>query len=182
LAAPPGLGPVRVVAIDGPSGAGKSTFAAQLGQEFGRRGVRTALISTDNFATWDDPVAWWPRLVEGVLEPLAKGEPGRYRKLDWTSGEPVPGELVTIEPPEVLILEGVSAGRASFRPQLSVLCWLDDPDANARLDRAVARDGEASRRHLEDWQAFERGWFAVDRTRDHVPPVGLIRTSKSAAR
>nr|WP_312871668.1 uridine kinase [Amycolatopsis acididurans] len=174
LAEPARLGDVRVVAVDGPSGAGKSTFAARLCAEFRRRGVRTVLISSDEFATWDDPVSWWPLLADGVLGPLARGESGRYRKLDWTSGFPVPGEEVAVAPPEVLVLEGVSVGRASFRSRLSMLCWAGGPDERARLERAVRRDGEACRASLRRWQAFERGWFAVDRPDAAVHPKGLV--------
>ncbi|WP_431873861.1 uridine kinase family protein [Amycolatopsis sacchari] len=163
LAAPPRLGRVRLVAVDGPSGAGKSTFAARLCAEL----PDSALVSTDSFATWDDPVAWWPRLVSGVLEPLAHGEPGSYVKLDWTSGRPEPGERVVVPPPGVLVVEGVSAARKSVRPLLSALCWLGGPDPRTRLERAVQRDGEASREHLVRWQAFERGWFAIDRPFTH---------------
>jgi uridine kinase len=170
---------VRLVAIDGPSGAGKSTFADRLRRAFEARGLTTALVSTDHFATWDDPVAWWPELVAGVLEPLAEGRPARYRKLDWTTGFPRPGERVVIDPPAVVVVEGVSSGRASIRPRLSALYWVDGPDARTRLERAVARDGEASRRHLERWQAFERGWFAVDRTREYVHPNGLVADGRS---
>lgn len=173
LAVPPRLGRVRLVAVDGPSGAGKSTFAARLCEAL--HPAKTALISTDHFATWDDPVAWWPRLAEGVLEPLARGEPGRYVKLDWTSGDPRPGEHITVAPPDVLIIEGVSAGRASVRSRLSALCWLNGPDTTERLERTVQRDGEEAREHLVRWQAFERGWFAVD---DPVHPFARVRLGK----
>lgn len=176
----PRLGRVRLVAVDGPSGAGKSTFAARLREEFGSRGLGCAVIGTDDFATWDNPVAWWPRLVSGVFGPLAEGKPARYRKLDWTTGAPEPGELVTIERPEVLILEGVSAGRVSGRPRLSWLYWLDGPDERTRLERVVARDGEATRCHLERWQGFERGWFALDRTREYAHLNGLVVGSRTA--
>jgi len=155
-----------MLAIDGPSGAGKSTFASQVVDELRGRRVRTTLISTDAFATWDDPVSWWPRLAEGVLAPLEAGNAGSYRRVDWSSGEPLPGELVLVDVPEVLVVEGVSSGRTSVRPRLSWLCWLDGGDEPARLARSVARDGEASRNDLRRWQRFERGWFAVDGTRD----------------
>ncbi|WP_235022755.1 uridine kinase family protein [Amycolatopsis alkalitolerans] len=173
LAAPPRLGQVRLVAVDGPSGAGKSTFAAKLSAALGS----ATIISTDSFATWADPVGWWPRLAEGVLEPLARGEPGHYVKLDWTSGTPEPGEHVTVPPPEILILEGVSAGRASVRPLLSALVVLDGPGPAERLERAVRRDGEAARPHLERWQEFERGWFAIDNA---LNPFGGERVGKRA--
>ncbi|HVV13332.1 uridine kinase [Amycolatopsis sp.] len=164
LAAAPRLGAVRLAAIDGPSGSGKSTFAAALCDELRSRGRETFLIPTDHFATWDDPVAWWPLLRDGVLEPLARGENGSYRRLDWTSGEPRPGALVTVPPPEVLVIEGVSSGRASIRPRLSFRYLIDEPGPATRLERAVTRDGESDRQNLVRWQAFERGWFAADRT------------------
>lgn len=155
---------MRVLAIDGPSGAGKSTLAAQVVAGLEARGCRTALVSTDAFATWDDPVAWWPRLVDGVLRPLGDGVAGAYRRMDWTTGVPRPGELVRVPVPDVLVLEGVSSGRTSVRPLLSGLCWLSGGSEAERLAKTVARDGEGARAELARWQRFERGWFAVDGT------------------
>ncbi|HWM04199.1 MAG TPA: AAA family ATPase [Actinophytocola sp.] len=163
---PPRLGRVRLVAVDGPSGSGKSTFADRLAGELG-----ATLISTDDFATWDDPVAWWPRLVHGVLDPLAEGRAGRYTRTEWTDGRPHVGAMMTIEVPDILLLEGVSAGRRSIRPRLSALIWCERGNPDDRLVRAVARDGEQSREPLVAWQEFEAGWFAVDGTRaaaDHT--------------
>lgn len=168
LAAPPRLGNVRLLAVDGPSGAGKTTFAVLLRDEFRARGVHTVLIPTDDFATWERPVSWWPELADGVLDPVARGEPGGYRAIDWSTGEPRVGQWVTIPVPGVLIIEGVSAGRASVRPRLSHLCWVPGPEEQARLERSAARDGTAAREHLRAWQRFERGWFATDRTDQHA--------------
>ncbi|MFF0143660.1 uridine kinase family protein [Amycolatopsis sulphurea] len=162
FAAPPRLGDVRVLAIDGPSGAGKSTSARAV---LAALGARTAMVSTDAFATWDDPVSWWPRLEQGVLAPLATGRPGSYRETDWVDGSPRPGRLVPVDVPEVLILEGVSSGRRAVRSRLSCLCWIDGGSEAARLTRTVTRDGEHSRLDLHRWQLFERGWFPVDGTR-----------------
>ncbi len=158
---PPRLGTVRLVAVDGPSGSGKSTFAARLAT---RLDGHVTVVSTDDFATWDDPVSWWPRLVAGVLDPLAEGRPGRYVRTAWTDGRPHPGPTITVDVPDVLIIEGVSAGRRSIGPRLSALVWCEVPDSAERLARAVARDGEESRKPLLAWQAFELGWFAVDDT------------------
>ncbi|WP_410593558.1 uridine kinase [Amycolatopsis sp. lyj-23] len=153
-----------MLAIDGPSGAGKSTLAAEVVAGLTARGCRPALVSTDAFATWDDPVAWWPELLDGVLRPLAGGVAGAYRRMDWSTGTPRPGELVRVPVPDVLVLEGVSSGRASARPLLSHLCWLSGGSEAERLARAVERDGAAARADLARWQRFERGWFAVDGT------------------
>ncbi|MFL6122350.1 uridine kinase [Actinophytocola sp.] len=153
---------VRLVAVDGPSGSGKSSFADRLHADL----PDSVLVRTDDFATWDDPVSWWPRLVEGVLTPLSRGRPGRYRRTEWSGGRPYPGGHVTVPVSQVLLVEGVSAGRRSVRPRLSHLVWCEHPDPVERLARAVARDGEECRQHLLSWQAFEAGWFTVDGTRD----------------
>lgn len=147
---------MRIIAIDGPSGAGKSSYAATLG---------LPIVPTDHFATWDDPVAWWPRLVDGVITPLLHGACGRYRRMEWTDGVPALGAEIVVEPTEVLVVEGFSAGRRAATPWLSQLIWVDAPDA---LERAVARDGEASRADLVRWKEFERGWFQVDGTRERA--------------
>jgi uridine kinase len=168
LAAPPRLGRVRLVAVDGPSGAGKSTTAQAL---VARLGAGALLIPTDHFATWDDPVAWWPRLVGGVLTPFACGETGRYQRIEWHDGLPRPGEWITVSPPEVLVVEGVSSARRSVAPLLSYSIWVELADADERLERAVTRDGEQSRAHLRRWQDFERGWFAVDDPRSRADRV-----------
>ncbi|WP_243726691.1 uridine kinase family protein [Actinocrispum wychmicini] len=160
LAAPPRLGGVRLVAVDGPSGAGKSTLAARIAAVV----PDSVLISTDDFATWDDPVAWWPRLDSGVLRPLAEGRPGRYQRTEWPGGVPRLGAWITVDVPSVLVLEGVSAGRRAVQDRLSCLFWVDFADAPQRLERSVRRDGEPSRPYFRRWQEFEAGWFAVDDT------------------
>ncbi|SFA71601.1 Uridine kinase [Amycolatopsis marina] len=170
LAEPPRLGDVRLLAVDGPSGSGKSTLAQAVRAELERAGRTVGLVSTDDFATWDDPVSWWPRLAEGVLHELAEGRPGRYRRTRWPDGVPVLAEWVAVDVPDVLVLEGMSAGRASVRAHLSCLCRLTLPGPAERLERAVRRDGESARRHFEEWQAFEKGWFEVD---DGWPPLFL---------
>jgi uridine kinase len=166
LERPARLGDVRLVAIDGPSGSGKSVLADALVADLRAAGIRTGLVRTDHFATWDDPVAWWPRLVEGVLDPLRIGRPGAYQCVEWRDGNPYPGRFVGVDVPEVLVLEGVSAARRSVRSALSVLIWCELRDPAQRLERAVARDGEACRAPLRAWQRFEEGWFAVDQTCD----------------
>ncbi|RKT52062.1 uridine kinase family protein [Saccharothrix australiensis] len=160
---------MRLIAVDGPSGSGKSTYAASLAAELG-----ATVVPTDHFATWTDPVSWWPRLVSGVLVPLWAGRPGRYRRVDWSEGWPREGDWVTVEVPEVLVIEGVSAARRSIADRLDEAVWVELPDERERLERAVARDGEASRAHLVRWQAFERGWFAVDGTRDRADRIVTV--------
>ncbi|NYH80430.1 hypothetical protein FHR84_003787 [Actinopolyspora biskrensis] len=171
LRQPPALGPVRLITVDGPSGAGKSTFADLVFARTRAAGVEARLVRTDDFATWEQPVQWWPRFRAGVLEPLSRGAPGRYRRVEWPGGVPVDGAVVEVAVPEVLLLEGVSSGRRSIADRIGVSVWVEAADPAARLERAVARDGESARAELVRWQEFERRWFASDRTRERADLV-----------
>src|SRR5699024_10300054 len=168
------LGAVRLVALDGPSGSGKSVLADELVARLGELGESVTLVRTDDFATWDEPVQWWPRLVDGVLDPLARGRPGGYRRVEWVDGTPVPGAQVHVPVPGVLVLEGVSSARRSMAGTASLAVWVEQPDRELRLRRAVARDGELIRPHVPGWQRFEDDWFAADGTRSRAD-VRLIR-------
>ena len=87
---PARLGKVRLVAIDGPGGAGKTAFAERLSHALGG----ATIVQTDDFASWDDPLGWWPRLEAEVLEPLARGRIARYRAYDWAARKPGPRRVV----------------------------------------------------------------------------------------
>jgi hypothetical protein len=58
----------RIVAIDGLGGSGKSSFALRLSRELGG----AVIVQTDDFATWDNPIDWWPDLLEWVLIPISR--------------------------------------------------------------------------------------------------------------
>src|SRR6476469_3661267 len=62
-------GGVRLVAVDGYGGAGKSTFATRLAAALGG----AAVVHTDDFATGEPGVEWWPRLEREVIVPLSAG-------------------------------------------------------------------------------------------------------------
>ncbi|MGW6935004.1 uridine kinase family protein [Lentzea sp. NPDC054927] len=148
--------------MDGPSGSGKSTFAKKLAKE-----LDATLILTDHFAMWDDPaIGWWPELL-AVLEEVAAGRPAQYRKTDWSQGFPRrnEGPVVEVRPERTIIFEGMSSARKAIAHRLSLAIFLDHGDEKARLERAVARDGEKYRKDFERWQQYERGWFAVDETK-----------------
>lgn len=70
-----------IVAIDGLGGAGKSTLAASLSGRFDG-----TVIHTDDFASWDEPLEWWPRMIDEVLIPFASNRAARFRRFDWSLG------------------------------------------------------------------------------------------------
>jgi uridine kinase len=143
-------GPLRLVAIDGPGGAGKSTFAQALSEAAGGAPV----IHTDDFASWDNPIDWWPRLLEQVIEPLVRGEAAHYQRYDWPSS--TLAEWHTVEPAPIIIIEGVSAGRPEWSAHLSYIVWVETP-WEERLRRGIERDGIEA---LDDWRA----WMASEDT------------------
>jgi hypothetical protein len=163
LASPPTLGGGRLLCLDGPSGAGKTTLA----REVVRAARRQPAIGTVRRVCLDDLYPGWEGLAAGVamvanelLPPLAQRRPGRYRRWDWQRGRP--GVLVTVDPVDLLVLEGCGAGSQAYQRLVTTLVWLE-ADEPLALGRAVARDGPDMQRHLEDWQVRQRAHFARER-------------------
>lgn len=161
-----------MVAIDGPSGAGKSTFAVELVRALADRGRQAVLISTDDYATWDDPASWWPELERDVMGAFERSHDYFYSPRIWVDGQPQPGPEQWIRWQPILIVEGVTSARRSSARRFTHRFWLDGPSPDVRLARTVARDGETERTHLTRWQHFEEGWFAVDDTRSRCEILG----------
>ena len=153
--APARAGRTRVLAIDGPSGSGKTSLAGALSTALDQAPV---VHLDDLYPGWDGLAATVPRLVDGVLRPLAEGRPMGYRRYDWERGEDA--EWIELAAPgPVLIVEGAGAGARAGAPYLSVLAWLDAP-AETRFARAMARDGDTYRPHWQRWADQETRYFA----------------------
>lgn len=142
----------RIVAIDGPGGAGKSTLASQLSAVLNN----APIVHTDDFASWDNPLDWWPRLINQVLNPLAINQETHYQRYDWTLEKLA--EWHRLEPTDYLILEGVSASRKAFKPYLTYCIWVETP-REERLRRGLERDGEAMRSQWEQWMRDEDAYI-----------------------
>jgi hypothetical protein len=167
LCGPAWLGPVRLAAVDGPAGSGKTTFADRLATALAAAGVSVAQLHTDDLLDgWRDMLGFWPRLEGQVLAPLRRGEPGAYHAYDWHVGR-FEQRVTAVPVPDVLVLEGVSVGREVIRSELSLLVWVEVPEA-LRLARGLQRDGEALRPEWLRWMAGEADYFARDRTAEHA--------------
>jgi uridine kinase len=150
----PGETAVKIVAVDGHGGSGKSTLAALLVRELGAE-----VVQTDDFASWEQPVEWWPALVERVLEPLAAGaETLSYPRSKWWPDhqpEPVVAQPVT----PVMLLEGVTALRREFRPYAALRIWVET-SVETCLARGLERDsGQGTAVEVE---ALWRAWLAAE--------------------
>ncbi|MEV5355908.1 hypothetical protein [Streptomyces sp. NPDC052693] len=155
---PPSCGPVRLVGIDGHAGSGKTTFSGELARALGGAPV----LRLDDIASHDALFDWTGRLLEQVIEPLARGRTAHYSPYDWRArrfGPPRP-----LPPAPVLLLEGVGAGRRALRPRLALLLWLDLPREEAWA-RGRFRDGEEQREFWNGWVPAERRHFAEDPSR-----------------
>jgi uridine kinase len=152
----------RIVAVDGPGGAGKSTLANHIARE-----LAAPVVRTDDFASWDNPLDWWPHVLEMVLIPLVNGRPASYTPTTW--GGP-PRQVVVVEPGEFVLLEGVSASRAAFRPYLAYSIWVETPK-ELRLRRGLERDGESALGSWERWMDEEDAWVARELPADHADVI-----------
>ncbi|WP_433613878.1 uridine kinase family protein [Dactylosporangium sp. CA-139114] len=173
LSRPARLGAVRVVGVDGRAGSGKTTFAGRLARALGegrgngdgieRTARRVTVLHTDDFLDgWAKLLAWQPRMREWVLEPLGRGEAGAYRRYDWGM-ERLGDEWTPVEPPDVLVVEGVGSGSVAMRPFLTLGVLVKAP-RGLRLRRGLERDGEGLRAEWERWMAAEDEHFAGDAT------------------
>ena len=116
-----------LVAVDGPGGSGKSTFAQRLSIAIGGAPV----VPTDDFASADAPLEWWPRLLSQVVEPLSQGRPARYRRYDWARGELA--DWVEVPPAPAVLIEGVSSRRLEWAEHIAFLVWIRSKEAQRRL-------------------------------------------------
>jgi uridine kinase len=157
-------GPVRFVAVDGPGGSGKSTFAATLSAWADGAPV----IHTDDFASVDNPINWWPRLLKQVIEPLANGRSARYQRYDWPTESLA--EWITVDPAPIIVIEGVSAARREWSMHLSYVIWIET-SRELRLQSAVQRDGEDALDDWEIWMAEEDAHYAQDPTRERADAI-----------
>jgi uridine kinase len=170
---PAAAGRTRVVAIDGRSGAGKTSLAALLAAE-----LRAPVVALEDlYGGWDGLEHGIGLLVSAVLAPVAAGRAAWVPRYDWAAGSWA--EPWLLEPPAVLIVEGVGAGARPAAAYESALIWLEAA-APARRQRALDRDGETFAPHWDRWAAQEDAMLARERTPERAGLV-IAGTGDSAA-
>jgi hypothetical protein len=137
LAGVDGTGRV-VVAVDGRSAAGKTTLTAALHAEAERRGVPAAVVHTDDIAWYHSFFDWGHLLADGVLRPFRAGGAVSYVPPGWRPN----GRDGAVEVPartQLLVVEGVGAGRREVGELLDAVVWVQSDVDRARV-RGIARD------------------------------------------
>jgi hypothetical protein len=171
VGAEPRLGQTRLVAVDGPAGSGKTTLAGHLAAELvALLGQPVPVVHLDDvYEGWEQPLdALAGRLEEQLLAPIRAGLPGRFRRYDWLTRQLA--EWHDVPATAALVLEGVGAAPAAFDPDLTLLLWVEAPEA-VRLRRGLERDGEGLREQWLGWQQREREHALAERTRDRADLV-----------
>ncbi|HEU4512891.1 MAG TPA: 4-amino-4-deoxy-L-arabinose transferase [Nocardioidaceae bacterium] len=165
---PPTLGGGRLVCVDGAAGSGKSTLGAAVRDVAAGLGSVGLVPSDDLLDGWGGLPEAGRTLHRDVLSPLSAGRPGRYRRYDWHAARFA--EEVTVEPVDLLVVEGVGSWRAAYASWVTTLVWVDAP-ADLRLSRGVERDGEALRPEWQRWMVAEDELFRREHTREHADIV-----------
>jgi uridine kinase len=154
------LGDGRLVCVDGPAGSGKTTLAGEIAAASGAPVVHL----DDLYAGWKGIFTFEPA-TRLLLDSLAAGDTGYYRRYDWTAGDF--RETHHVNPSPLLVLEGVGAGSPSWSALTTTLVWVEAV-APVRLARGMARDGEAVHDLWVQWMADEQVLFGRHRTRDRA--------------
>lgn len=164
----PTLGAGRLVCVDGPAGSGKTTLGRALAHAAAEVGTVRLLHMDDMYDGWGGLLRVASRVEADLLRPLAEGRVGRYRRYDWHAGRFA--EWRTVEPVDLLVLEGVGSGAASYHSLVTTLVWVEAP-RDLRLRRGLARDGEELREQWLRWVDDEEALFRRERTRERADVV-----------
>ncbi len=167
--AAPLLGTVRLVCIDGPAGSGKTSLADRLADVVREAGLAVSVVHLDDlYDGWSGLVGVWDRVEAQLLDPLGRGEPGRWQRYDWREGRFA--EWHDLPVPDVLVLEGCGSAPRAVDGRAVLRLYVEAPP-RVRLRRGLDRDGEAMRPEWVRWQVLEAAQFAAERTRDRADVV-----------
>jgi uridine kinase len=168
-----------LIAIDGPGGSGKTTLAATVAGLLGGAPVvhgddfyrpmpeqdRARLDPRQGYHRYFD----WQRLRDQVLTPLRAGQPARYQRFDWETGELA--DWHEISPGRAVIVEGVYAARPELAAYYDLTTYVDTP-REVCLDRVRAR-GQDPEEWITRWRAAED--FYIRTTRPQSRAHLLVR-------
>ena len=77
------------------------------------------------------------------------------------------GDLRTLEPKEILIIEGVGSAQEVIREHKAITIWMDiDPQLG--VQRVLNRDGHHIAEEMKAWQELQGQHFADSGARDNA--------------
>jgi uridine kinase len=157
----PRLGRTRLIALDGRSGAGKTWLADRLAAP-----LNAPVIHMDDlYPGWDGPARAAGALTDWVIEPLARGEPARWRRFDWATMSYA--EWHTTEPADVVLLEGCGSVRSALAATYAARIWVEAPAADRRRRLRGRPDWAAYEPQARRWAELEDQLYRAEQTRQH---------------
>jgi energy-coupling factor transporter ATP-binding protein EcfA2 len=153
------VGRPRIVAVDGRSGSGKTTLAERL-----RTAVPDAeVVHTDDIAWWHSRFGWYDLIIDGVLEPLHRGQLVHYQRPAWAS-HGRGGHIDVSAKASLVIIEGVGAARRELTALLDAAVWVQSDFGEAERRAALRHGGDAAAmEQTRDWMIQELPFLAADR-------------------
>jgi len=154
---------MTVIAIDGPAGAGKTTLAARFFDEFSTSKTVALIHMDDLYDGWENALD--DRLTSkltGIVDAFAAHSRFSIPIFNWATMRFDLSQ--TIEPSDILIIEGVGAGQKVVRDYGAILYWLDI-EAEVGLARVLERDGYEIESQMKQWQLDQDAHFLRDNTR-----------------
>jgi len=153
------MGKILMIGIAGGTGSGKTTLMKRLVEHFGDV---VTVVSHDNYykrhddmtyeerclINYDEPAAFENELMASHLEALRRGESVQCPVYDYTVHNRS-DETVTIEPKQVIIIEGILIfADEALRERMDIKIFVDT-DADIRLCRRIKRDVNKRGRSIE---------------------------------
>ncbi len=148
-----------ILAVDGRSGGGKTTVADLLH----RCVPNSAVVHTDDVAWHHSFFDWSNLLIGGILKPLRSGSVVHYQPPGWqTHGRP--GAIEVAAGLDLVIVEGVGAGRTEVMPWIDRSIWVQS-DLDEAERRGIARDGgtQEAKDFWHEWMSQEFDFFQHQR-------------------
>lgn len=165
----PTLGSSRLLCVDGRAGSGKTSLGRAVHRAASELG-RSRLIQMDDlYEGWSGlggDLA--TRIDSELLGPLREDRPGRYHRYDWEREQFA--EWHTVEPVDILVVEGVGSGASAYHESITTLVWVEAP-RDLRIKRGIARDGADVLEKWLVWMDDEDALFARERTHERAGVV-----------
>lgn len=162
----PRSGSTRIIAIDGRAGSGKTTLAGDLKLHLSLRHQVKILHLDEIYDGWKDALGeHLTSSLTGILRSLERHEPILLQIYNWKLGK-FDSER-QIDPPELLVIEGVGSGQRAIRSAAAATIWMDI-SAEVGLSRVLERDGTSISAQMIRWQVAEEAHFLNDETRENA--------------
>jgi uridine kinase len=156
----------HLIAIDGPAGAGKSTLAKDLYLYFSVARDVNLLGLDEIYDGWENALG--EKLtsdLQAIASAHVKKEIALIQIYDWALSRF--SDVRTIEPKEILIIEGVGSAQEVIREHKAITIWMDI-DPLVGIERVLNRDGHHIAQEMKAWQELQGQHFAQSGARDNA--------------